>query len=91
MTSRHKRKAKLDEPLKIIIAMEGNVDEIDVLWLVIDTDRWGDKQLSEVTSECVSKHFRLAVSNPCFELWLILHYEDSDSISKTAKCSELKA
>ena len=44
----------------------------DSLWLVIDVDRWG-KKLAEIARLCLQKKYELCVSNPCFELWLLLH------------------
>ncbi|MEO7331717.1 MAG: RloB family protein [Minicystis sp.] len=49
------------------------IEGMDELWLVIDVDRWPEQQLSEVAQEASQKRFSLAVSNPCFELWLLLH------------------
>ena len=51
----------------------------DELWLVIDIDRWPERQLSEVAQEAVQRGYHLAVSNPCFELWLLLHASDPES------------
>lgn len=54
----------------------------DELWLVVDKDQWKDKMLSRVATECaleVSMH--MALSNPCFELWLLLHLEDAASLT----------
>jgi hypothetical protein len=45
----------------------------DELWLVIDVDRWGEAKLAEVARKCQQKGYELAVSNPCFEVWLLLH------------------
>ncbi|HLF87980.1 MAG TPA: RloB family protein [Anaerolineales bacterium] len=50
----------------------------DELWLVIDVDRWPIKKLSEVSSLCAQKNYGYAVSNPCFELWLLLHLKALD-------------
>jgi hypothetical protein len=50
----------------------------DQLWLVVDVDRWGDRKLSEVCGSARSRGFETAVSNPCFELWLYLHFSDHD-------------
>jgi hypothetical protein len=50
----------------------------DELWLVIDVDRWRKKQLSDVGSLCAQKKYGYAVSNPCFELWLLLHLKSLD-------------
>ena len=54
----------------------------DELWLVVDKDRWTEAMLSRVATECsqeVAMH--MALSNPCFELWLLLHIEDSTSLT----------
>jgi len=50
----------------------------DQFWLVLDVDRWPEKQLSEVCAEAIkgSHGARLAISNPSFELWLYLHFND---------------
>ena len=55
----------------------GFLDGLDELWLVIDVDRWPAEQLSEVAQEATQKGFGLAVSNPCFELWLLLHVAEA--------------
>jgi len=49
----------------------------DELWVVIDVDRWGDLKLRRIYREAKSR-FDVAVSNPCFELWLYLHFGDAD-------------
>ncbi|RPJ59633.1 MAG: RloB domain-containing protein [Acidobacteria bacterium] len=48
----------------------------DALCLVVDKDRWPDQQLSKVAAEAFRLHFELAVSRPCFEVWLYLHHTD---------------
>lgn len=48
----------------------------DELWMVIDRDRWSVQMLSEIHRQCKQKGIGLCISNPCFELWLILHYQD---------------
>jgi hypothetical protein len=62
--------------------------EGDELWLMIDTDRWGAAALSTVCQGAIQKSFQLAVSNPCFELWLYLHF--NDVAGSTHKCRELE-
>ena len=46
----------------------------DLLCLVVDYDRWPDAQLAEIASKARKLDFLLAVSRPCFELWLYLHH-----------------
>lgn len=59
----------------------------DELWLMIDVDRWQDKKLSLVTQEAKTNGFKLAISNPCFEIWLLCHYMLPDIT--TASCQEI--
>lgn len=61
----------------------------DELWLVIDMDRWKRKMLDDVARVCGQQDYRMAVSNPSFELWLYLHRSDIDRGKKhTAKTLE---
>ncbi len=62
----------------------------DELWLVSDVDRWGAEKLSRVCTLCSQKRYRLAVSNPCFELWLLLHLRDLQGLDAET-ISELQA
>lgn len=56
---------------------EYNIEDDDQLWIVIDRDRWKDKMLSAVAQYCAqNNNLYFCVSNPCFELWLLLHIED---------------
>ena len=40
----------------------------DELWLMVDVDRWGDKNLASVSAQAGHNKFQPAVSNPCFEV-----------------------
>ncbi len=51
----------------------------DEFWLVVDVDRWRSN-LSQTIRECEQKEYLHAVSNPCFEIWFLLHYTDGDII-----------
>jgi hypothetical protein len=67
-----------------------DLHEDDMLWLVIDVDRWNkDGELSQICREAKQKSYHLAVSNPCFEVWLCLHFGDLDPEDRT--CKQLKA
>ena len=49
----------------------------DELWLVVDKDRWTEAMLSHVAMECAQDNYmHMALSNPCIELWLLLHLVD---------------
>ena len=50
----------------------------DELWLVVDRDRWTEAMLSRVATKCAQDNFmHVALSNPCIELWLLLHLVDA--------------
>ena len=56
-------------------------------WVVSDVDRWTAHQkqiVEDWCDECIVSNF-LAVSNPCFELWLILHFTENLPVFTTSK------
>jgi hypothetical protein len=65
------------------------LNDDDELWLMIDVDRWGNQKLSQISSATRQKGFSLAISNPCFEVWLLLHLVDVIPINST--CNNVKA
>ena len=64
-------------------------EENDELWVCIDVDHWGSgthqKMLAQVLRECRQKGYRVAISNPCFEVWLLLHFIE---LSEVASCTD---
>lgn len=60
----------------------------DELWLMTDVDRWGDKKLAEIARLCNQKGYNLAISNPCFEVWLYLHFSGIEEEIKN--CTTVK-
>lgn len=75
---------------------EYGLDKDDELWMVIDRDSqsWDENQIAEIARLCQQKHYYLALSNPCFEFWLLLHiiYLCNYSVQdKTAFCENKKA
>ncbi|MBN2039187.1 MAG: RloB domain-containing protein [Spirochaetes bacterium] len=64
---------------------EYDLGENDELWLVIDRDRWPAKTLPNIARQCKQKNYNMALSNPCFELWILLHLKDVYSLSKSEK------
>lgn len=61
----------------------------DEAWLVVDTDRWSEQQLSELVQwSQTNEQYNLAVSNPKFELWLLLHFEEGRGVSSARDCDQ---
>ena len=51
-------------------------EETDQVWAVFDVDE--HPRFNDALSHCKQTGVRVARSNPCFELWLILHEQDYD-------------
>lgn len=49
-------------------------NEDDELWFVLDIDHWEKSILHEISKDCkVNLNWSMALSNPCFEVWLYAH------------------
>ena len=74
-------------------------DEDDELWMLLDTDHYAEgshlKSFVSAISDARKSKVRVALSRPCFEVWLLLHHRDEETIAslKDAKAvdSELRA
>lgn len=51
-----------------------NPKDNDVLWFVLDVDLWKREHIQELITACENdKTWHIAISNPCFEVWLLYH------------------
>lgn len=65
------------------------IKDSDEAWLVVDKDRWTDQDLAQLHEwSRSSTNFGLAVSNPKFEYWLLLHFENGSGVASAHDCSE---
>lgn len=61
----------------------------DEAWLVVDKDQWGDEQLAQLHGWAQEQdNYGFALSNPKFEYWLLLHFEDGTGILSSRDCSD---
>ncbi len=68
---------------------ELSIEDRDQLWFICDVDKWVRAQIEELHQHCQSEeNWYLAISNPCFEVWL--HYHSDDMIQSGQSCSDLK-
>ncbi len=58
----------------------------DELWIVIDRDKWTDQELNDVAKECQNQNIQIALSNPCFEIWLLMHFCDLHKNNNASIC-----
>jgi hypothetical protein len=77
------------------ISKNGPWKKNDESWLVVDKDNWKDAQLNELrtwTSRTDGGHYKrgLALSDPKFEYWLLLHFEDTSAANSEDCTRKLK-
>lgn len=82
------------DPLGVLtdLLSTSNKEDFDECWIVIDRDAvefkgkgFGghtEENFNQAISEAEKNNVKVAFSNPCFELWIILHFEYRDT-----KCS----
>ena len=66
--------------------------EVDEVWCLFDVECPGSHpNLQEAVDLANQNGIRLAISNPCFELWLALHFEDHRDCLTTDEAVELRS
>lgn len=70
-------------------AASGLREGFDELWLIIDVDHYERHGHLDTVAQGAKEHgYRVAVSRPCFEAWLLLHV--GDDIDDLASCKAAK-
>jgi len=66
--------------------------EPNELWMVIDRDKQNvsKKQLNAIIEKCKEEGYNLAIYNPTFELWLLLHIANIEDYDKGILLSNSK-
>jgi hypothetical protein len=68
---------------------EQSLSDLDEAWVVVDKDEWADAELYALQSWSKKKeNYGLAVSNPKFEFWLILHFFSAGGITTSRHCDD---
>ncbi len=71
---------------------EFEIDDGDSFWVVTDCDHWVQPNhignLTHVLRQCRQKGINVAVCNPCFDLWLLLHFAEFPE-ETTLTCDEI--
>jgi len=90
--------AGLSAPEHVLDRLDGFAKEFelmqeDELWLMLDTDHWAEPNhianFNRVCAEATRKGYHLAHSNPCFEIWLLLHVTDLAAADQFKNCAEV--
>ena len=56
-------------------------DQNKKLWQLLDRDRWRDL-IVEAYENCKKNKYEFILSNPCFELWLLLHLKSINDFAE---------
>ena len=82
--------ARLDEYM-----LEYDIGSGDTFWIICDCDHWIEpdhiRNLTSVLRQCRQKNIRFALSHPCFDLWLYLHFADFPVGTNLASCDEVNS
>lgn len=74
--------------MSVYLRQEGLKKE-DEAWLVVDKDQWSDDELRLLFNWSLKEdNYGFALSNPKFEFWLLLHFDDGDGIRTPRECDE---
>lgn len=70
-------------------------EKFDQICVIVDRDKESFTQYHEVLKKCREMHFQFYVTNPCFEFWLLLHFDevfnlDQDKLFENKKISSNK-
>lgn len=61
----------------------------DEAWIVVDRDIWESEDLDALVEWAKENgNFYLALSNPKFEYWLLLHFEEGNRIKSPKNCED---
>ncbi len=64
-----------------------SLKKTDEAWIVVDKDDWTQDQLRELLQWAkTSEYHGFALSNPSFEYWLLLHFEEGKGIVNAQEC-----
>jgi hypothetical protein len=87
----HRTKSDLPHVLnraKKFIQEEKPNMEFSEFWLVVDVDNRTKSQFAQLQKWTEERsNYYLAISNPKFEYWLLLHFEPGNGISSSEHCS----
>ncbi|MEG3310274.1 RloB family protein [Streptococcus sp. SS-4456] len=71
------------QQLSVIIALSKYDKEVDTICLIVDRDKesFTEQQYDQLIKLCQKEGFELGISNPCFEVYLLMHLSDLSLVS----------
>ncbi len=83
-----------NSPVQVLRRMETHLRReglrhTDEAWLIVDKDQWTDHQLSQLHAwSQKADNYGFALSNPRFEYWLLLHFEEGNNVNNSRTCMQ---
>ena len=88
-----------NSPKKVLSALKSAVPRYqlrdgDYLWIVVDRDEWSEDEIelcrrwAQDPKESPGQHKGFSLSNPKFEFWLLLHFDDGTRHTTSKACLE---
>ncbi len=80
-------------PQYVLRAMKKHLSEIGLrntgeAWLVVDRDKWEEEDIAVLFAwSQENENYGIALSNPKFEYWLLLHFENATTGLSSKQCS----
>lgn len=88
LISKHSSPTAVLKKMQTYLVKE-RLSKSDEAWLVVDKDCWSDDQLDQLHNWAqTAGNYHFALSNPKFEYWLLLHFEDGKGVRNSHECSE---
>ena len=87
------RKGTKSDPMSVLNRLDSERkrrNEKTEFWAVIDHDRRPKEELETFAKRAKEKGYCIADSNPCFELWLLLHFKALTEISGLVGNAEVR-
>ena len=87
-----KRPSTKSSPIQVLKKMKSymwkeSLRKTDEAWIVVDKDTWTEDQLKELLQWAKkNENHGFALSNPNFEYWLLLHFEDGKGFANSQEC-----
>lgn len=79
-------KLVLERIEKYIVSKE--LKKTDEAWVVVDKDNWDESALNMLCQWSKKKpNYGFVLSNPKFEYWLLLHFEDGTKATSSSMCT----
>lgn len=75
-----KSKQKTSPGHVLVRLKKADIGKNDSAWIVIDRDTWEPEELDQVFDGCTAQGYQMALSNPMFEYWILLHFEEGHGV-----------